>query len=257
VPFTFSHPAAVLPLPRWVPALPLTALVIGSMAPDAEYYLPFAPVPRRLTHSFVGVATADLALGLGILVTVQLVLAAPLAALLPRPWAAQVRGWGRAGVPRTARQAAFIVVALMLGALTHVSWDAFTHVNGQVVEHAPALRTRIGHYPVFQWLQLLSSLFGLAVVAVVLARRPWWGFPGLSPAERAEWRSRHWVLRLVPLVVALSAVAVAVERGQRAAGDTRGLRFLVITGAGEGLVVALGVWALAFWVARSWVRRAG
>jgi hypothetical protein len=57
--------------------------------------------------------------------------------------------------------------------------------------------------------------------------------------------------------VVLSAVAVAIERGQRAAGDTRGLRFLVITGAGEGLVVALGAWALAFWVARSFVRRLG
>src|SRR5207344_758274 len=114
----------VLPLPRWVPALPLTALVIGSMAPDAEYYLPFAPVPRRLTHSFVGVPTVDVALGLGVLVLVQVVLAAPLAALLPRPWGDRVRAWGRRGVPRSTGQAALVLLALAVGAFTHVAWDA-------------------------------------------------------------------------------------------------------------------------------------
>ena len=257
MPFTLSHPAAVLPLPRWVPALPLTALVIGSMAPDAEYYLPFAPVPRRLTHSFVGVPSVDLLLGLGILITVQLILAAPLAALLPRPWGDRVRAWGRGGVPRSIRQAALILLALVVGAFTHVAWDAFTHVNGQVVEHAPGLRHQFGHYPAFQWLQLLSSVFGLTVIAIVLVRHRWWGFAGLSSAERADWRSRNWVLRLVPVAVLLSAVLVAVQRGQRATGDTRGLRFLVITGAGEGLVVALGLYALAYWVSRPWSRQPG
>ncbi|MDQ7908342.1 DUF4184 family protein [Phytohabitans sp. ZYX-F-186] len=38
MPFTGSHPAAVLPLVRW--GLPPAALVIGSMVPDLPYYLP-------------------------------------------------------------------------------------------------------------------------------------------------------------------------------------------------------------------------
>ena len=72
MPFTLSHPAAVLPLRTRAPALPFTALVIGSMTPDAEYYLPFEPFPRRLTHAFVGVPTVDLVLGIAMLVAVQL-----------------------------------------------------------------------------------------------------------------------------------------------------------------------------------------
>jgi Domain of unknown function (DUF4184) len=100
VPFTLSHPAAVLPLRTWTPALPFTALVIGSMTPDAEYYLPFEPFPRRMTHAFVGVPTVDLVLGLATLVTVQLILAAPLAALLPEVWGGIGCAPGDAPAPR-------------------------------------------------------------------------------------------------------------------------------------------------------------
>jgi len=50
VPFTGSHPAAVLPFFRvLVPA----ALVIGSMVPDLPYYLP-SPVPGSVTHTATG-----------------------------------------------------------------------------------------------------------------------------------------------------------------------------------------------------------
>lgn len=38
MPFTGSHPAAVLPLLRW--GLIPSALVIGSMSPDLGYFLP-------------------------------------------------------------------------------------------------------------------------------------------------------------------------------------------------------------------------
>jgi Domain of unknown function (DUF4184) len=248
VPFTLSHPAAVLPLRTWTPALPFTALVIGSMTPDAEYYLPFEPFPRRLTHAFVGVPTVDLVIGIVTLVLVQLILAAPLAALLPEVWGERVRAWGRTGIPRSARAAALTVVALIVGSATHVIWDSFTHINGQVVEHVPALRDQVGRYPVFQWLQLLSSVFGLVVIGVSLWRHRCWGFASLSAADRLAWRQRGWLVRAVPVLLVLSAVAFSVYRAHEFDRGAQGLRFLVITGAGEGLLIALGVWAVAYWV---------
>ena len=248
MPFTLSHPAAVLPLRTRTPALPFTALVIGSMTPDAEYYLPFEPFPRRLTHAFVGVISADLVIGIAVLVAVQIVLAAPLAALLPEAWGARVRAWGRGGVPRSVTAAALTIAALIIGSATHVVWDAFTHINGQVVEHVPVLRHQIGRYPVFQWLQLLSSVFGLVCIGVSLWRHRWWGFAPLSDADRRAWHRRGWVVRTVPVLLVLSAVGFAVHRAHQADGDSRGFRFMVITGAGEGLLIALGVWALAYWV---------
>jgi Domain of unknown function (DUF4184) len=251
VPFTLSHPAAVLPLRTWTPALPFTALVIGSMAPDAEYYLPFEPFPRHLTHAFVGVPTVDLIIGLVTLIAVRLVLAAPVAALVPRPWSDRIRDWGRAGVPRGGRQALLVVVALIVGSATHVGWDAFTHINGQVVVHVTALRDQAGHYPIYQWLQLASSVFGLVVIGISLWRHRWWGFEALSPEEREAWAARSRLVRAVPLLVVLAGVVFAVYRGHRAAGAPQGMRFLVITGAGEGLLIAVGIWAVAYWAASS------
>ena len=40
MPFTLSHPLAVVPLRRWCPArLNFAALVIGSMSPDFGYFI--------------------------------------------------------------------------------------------------------------------------------------------------------------------------------------------------------------------------
>jgi hypothetical protein len=59
VPYPFAHPAAVLPLARFgVPS----ALVIGSVAPDLWYLLPF--IDRAQTHSLSGVLAFCLPAGL-------------------------------------------------------------------------------------------------------------------------------------------------------------------------------------------------
>src|SRR3954463_4591962 len=59
VPFTGSHPAAILPFLRT--PLPASALVIGSMAPDLPYYLPFQP--GLYTHTPQAIVTTDVLLG--------------------------------------------------------------------------------------------------------------------------------------------------------------------------------------------------
>ncbi|MFI7588439.1 DUF4184 family protein [Spongisporangium articulatum] len=69
MPFTGSHPAAVVPLlvsGRFRGWLAPTALVIGSMSPDLPYYLPppAHEVPVAWTHSGAGVVGLDLVTGL-------------------------------------------------------------------------------------------------------------------------------------------------------------------------------------------------
>jgi hypothetical protein len=60
MPFTGSHPAAVLPLIGT--PLPSSALVIGSMSPDLPYYLPLTTASWP-THTAVGIVGIDLLLG--------------------------------------------------------------------------------------------------------------------------------------------------------------------------------------------------
>jgi len=84
MPFTLSHPAAVMPLRR-IRFLEPLALVIGSMLPDVPYFLPGALANRfGETHTLRGSIVTDLPLGVLLLVIVLLV-RHPLVALLSEP----------------------------------------------------------------------------------------------------------------------------------------------------------------------------
>src|SRR6188768_3414024 len=64
MPFTFSHPAIILPLtclPRkW---FSLTGLVIGSLTPDFEYFLRMK-IQGHYSHTISGIFCFDLPLGI-------------------------------------------------------------------------------------------------------------------------------------------------------------------------------------------------
>lgn len=168
MPVTIAHPAAVLPL-RGL-GLPLSAMVIGSMAPDL-------PVFTRswhtygFTHSAIGVVTVDLAMTLLLLVF----------------W----DRWGRDALVDTApavvrdrlpahaalcRRAWFLAPpAAVLGSVTHVVWDAFTHEGRWGVRLVPWLQEVHGPMRGEQWAQHGTSVLGLLVIGLVLLgmlRRP-------------------------------------------------------------------------------------
>jgi hypothetical protein len=157
VPFTLSHAAAVLPAVRGdgsgrgrlVPAV----LVAGSFAPDMTYFaasvvsggMEFGAV----THSFTGVFTVDVLIA-WVLVGVWLALREPLVALLPRAAQGRVAALVRCGTPP--RKASFALafrwyVCAVLGALTHVVWDAFTHAGRWGVQLFPVLGRPMGAAP--------------------------------------------------------------------------------------------------------------
>lgn len=59
MPFTFAHPAAVLPLGvKKTKYIDFTALVIGSMAPDFEYFIHFKPY-QEYGHTIFEITLLD------------------------------------------------------------------------------------------------------------------------------------------------------------------------------------------------------
>lgn len=173
MPFTGAHPAVILPLART--AVPLSALAIGSMVPDLPFYAP-TPYSVRLSHRFLGVITVDLAAGL-VLVVVWLLVLRPFAAIyLPQV------GVRRLHRPPQARPG-WIVGGLLIGSLTHVVWDAFTHGDGWGVGLVPVLDDRIGALPAYEWMQYLSGVSGLATIGWWLHRR---GRTGTGPVDTSE-----------------------------------------------------------------------
>ncbi|MFH8682662.1 DUF4184 family protein [Streptomyces lydicus] len=173
MPFTLSHVAAVLPAVRRTGTargpLVASALVAGSLAPDMTYYadsvVPGGMAFGAVTHSLWGVLTVD------VLVTVALVggwllLREPVLALLPAAWRGRVYGLvrGRRWQPRSVSEfgalAGRFVLSAVLGAATHVVWDAFTHPGRWGTRLVPGLGGTAGGLPVSTYLQ-----YGTSVVA--------------------------------------------------------------------------------------------
>jgi hypothetical protein len=202
VPFTGSHPAAVLPFLRT--PLPASALVIGSMAPDLPFYL---PLPQWYpTHTWLAGLTTDLLLGLLAWALWHGLLAGPALATAPAALRGRLEGRvapGLAGRLASVRRVVLLVVALLLGTATHLAWDEFTHAGRWGAEHIPALAESWGPLPGYRWLQYASSVVGLAVLLVWFVR--WWRRTPAVPTRTDP--AARWVW---PLLVVLGLVAGAV-----------------------------------------------
>jgi hypothetical protein len=165
VPFTISHAAAVLPLQRvGQHRLPLTALMIGSMAPDFGYFFSFE-ASRQLTHSFSGLLIFSLPAGLAVWLFYVALLEKATITLLSDRWHTRFAHTDALTLPLILRAC----VAILLGALTHILWDAFTHRGTFVTDAVPALLAPtpgVAWLPVYHLLHGLSSVVGLVLLAI-------------------------------------------------------------------------------------------
>jgi len=166
VPFTVSHAAAVLPLQKFGKhKLPLTALMIGSMAPDFGYFFSHE-ASRALTHSFMGLFVFALPAGLLVWLFYVAVLEKATITLLSDRWHTRFAHTDALTLPLVGRAA----IAVLLGAVTHIVWDAFTHRGTFVTETFAVLR---GPTPGFSWLPIYHLLHGLSSVVGLVILMIW------------------------------------------------------------------------------------
>ncbi|MBT2445186.1 DUF4184 family protein [Streptomyces sp. ISL-36] len=174
MPFTLSHAAAVLPgLRRDGTArgpLIASALVAGSFSPDMTYFaataIPEAMVFGDVTHSALGIVTVDVLITAA-LVAVWLMAREPLMALLPARWRGRVYGFVRGRSWRGRRApalAAWFAVSAALGAVTHVAWDSFTHLDRWGTRSVPFLGEIVAGFPVYLYLQYGGSALALGLL---------------------------------------------------------------------------------------------
>jgi preprotein translocase subunit SecG len=176
MPFTFAHPAAVLPLRGRFKSLQTVPLIVGSVAPDLPYFIPVRfNRPVLDTHTFQGVFWFDLPIGMAVLLF-GFVFRRPLTALLsPRARALCLQSVQHfRDQPMHWIWAPF---AIIVGAWTHLLWDSFTHDNGWVVKRVAALSAPItlgGWYTgsVCHVLQYVSSIAGLLILWIWFRRLP-------------------------------------------------------------------------------------
>lgn len=174
MPFMLVHPAAALPFYRRLGRYGvLSALIIGSLTPDMHYFLPLA-VSRSAAHSVSGLIWFCWPVGIALYLLFHLLLKQPLALLLPRVIATRVAPWLHPGRLPDASWSA-VSMSLLVGAVTHIAWDAFTHRHGPVVVALPILRSiwfTLGNYPLagYAILQQASNVVGFALLGTWLWR---------------------------------------------------------------------------------------
>ncbi|KUG08775.1 hypothetical protein ASU33_11625 [Solirubrum puertoriconensis] len=200
-----------MPLVR-VFRLPLSALAVGSLSPDLIYFMELKAT-GNIGHTLPGLFSFCLPAGMVVLWLWHR-LAKPAAVALLPPWVRE-RTLFVAHEPfcfGPGLRMLQVAVAILLGAVTHIVWDAFTHVDGWVAERIPFFQRVVpfpgfGTMPVYKLGQLASTALG----AILLA---WWAWqwvvrqPAYSTTVPKLQHRRAWVTGLV-VMAATSAVLYA------------------------------------------------
>ncbi|MQY05769.1 DUF4184 family protein [Actinomadura macrotermitis] len=247
MPFTLSHPAAVIPLARG--RLVPSALVVGSVVPDVPYFFGLGGL-RGATHVPWGMVTVDLGLGLGLFAAFHLLWKRPLLALTPA-WAHARLAGPAAGFRRP--MLPWVVPSILVGTGTHLFWDAFTHQRHSFAGALPWLvTTSWGGLALNRWLQYASGVIGAVVVVGWLVRwarsAPAVAVPSGRLPGRAAWAVAGWLTAATGAGVLLGAITLINQQ------DVPRTFHMTLASAVEGgiaaFALALSMYGLA-WTALS------
>ena len=177
MPFTFSHPAIVLPvtyLPKkWYS---LSGLIIGSMTPDFEYFIRMKDY-SKYSHTWDGLFWFDLPLGLILIFIFHNVVRDILIGYLP--FSLNIRfssfakfNWNKYFL----RNIIVVLISLIVGIASHIFWDSFTHANGYFFHSIPFFEAPVSilnhRVDGANILQYVSSVIGGIVMLLAVFKLP-------------------------------------------------------------------------------------
>lgn len=220
MPFTFSHPAAVLPLAylpkKW---LSFTGLVIGSITPDFEYFMKLRQ-NSSFSHTWGGVFWFDL----------------PLALFLTYLFNNLVRDELFNNVPvflnkrfsrfkhcdrdlNKAKDLAIVIISLLIGITSHIVWDKLTHKSIQLVDD------QMEYYTV---LWDANSVIGALIIGFTI-----WKMPKGAISKKTN---------ILPFwIVVVTTIAILLIIYSYYADNIRNLAIASISGFLVGLIIASAV----------------
>lgn len=168
MPFTLAHAAAAIPFQRT--RLIPSALVIGCFSPDFEYFIRLGP-KGIFGHTFPGLFAFDLPVSVLVWWLFHAYAKEPILAWLPADIRQRVPSSSPLSSLRNAREIVLILISIIIGAATHILWDAFTHRSFWPYDHWSFLRRAfrlpvVGPLRSYTILQHLSTLVGLIVLLI-------------------------------------------------------------------------------------------
>ncbi len=173
MPFTLTHPAVAAPLARH--GLILSAVAVGSMAPDFEYYLRLS-FDSRWSHTLAAIPVFTLPASLIGLWVFHAWLKVPLLRLLPPAHRQRLAPFSGPFAFGLWRRFVLLTLSCLAGIATHLLFDAFTHEEGFVVQQCPLLHAPAVQMPVYTVTLCEAFQFGLTflfLAAIGLQYRRW------------------------------------------------------------------------------------
>jgi len=212
MPFTLSHSAAVLPFlrSRYFSA---TGLVVGTMAPDFEYFFRMN-IQGIYGHTLLGIFYFDIPVSLMLAILFHGIVKKNLIDNLPYFLQSRFREARTIDFGSYLKDHKLIfILSVILGTITHIVWDGFTHDRQFFVKALPLIykgRTVdfLGaHYPLWYVLQQVSTLIGLMILAVFVFK--------MKPQQGQLYKPVAWYWIMLILVIA----AITWVRMQSVHGD--------------------------------------
>jgi hypothetical protein len=209
MPFTVSHVAAAIPFQRT--RLITSALVIGCMVPDFEYFIRFTP-GGGFGHTLPGIFLLDLPLALMTLWLFHVYAKEPLYTWLPQSVRRRIR-LGPALFPaRNLAGFALVVLSILIGIATHILWDCFTHKRLWLYPHWQFLH-RTAQVPLYGPLEYARIIEHVSSVVGLLILLVWfWHWFRSTPVDPDPARSSRTNSRAALFVVCAVALAAAALR---------------------------------------------
>lgn len=169
MPFTAAHPAIIIHIvdKRHRLLFP-SAMIIGTMAPDFEYFIHLRPL-STIGHTPWGFILLNLPMALAVYFLWDKIIRRSFLGHLPEYLQASLNPLETMDNRLTSAKQLFIfAINALFGMMTHVLWDSFTHDGGHMVSRVPLLSARFLDIPVFKYLQHGSTLLGFLWMAIFL-----------------------------------------------------------------------------------------
>lgn len=197
MPFTFAHPAVVLPFnlakKRWVS---ITGLMVGSVVPDFESFI-MLKSQSKYSHTLAGMLWLDLPLAIVVCFVVHSLVKNPFINNLPAPLQRkfiryQSFGWNR----YFKRHWKNIFVCIIIGEASHLFLDSFTAQEGYFVQKINFLHKMIPYENRFMAvnsvLHYIISLLGILVLIYAI-----WQLPSGYKLRIRKPVSWYWIILLL------------------------------------------------------------
>lgn len=203
MPFTFSHPAIILPL-NYLPKkwFSMTGLIIGSLTPDFEYFIRMK-IKSEYSHTIEGIFWFDLPLGILIAFIFHNIIRNSLYDNLPlflksRLSVFKQLNWNYYFV----KNWIIVIISIIIGAFSHIFWDSFTHFDGYFVKKIPILSKTVAlnsiDVPIVKILQHSSTIIGAFIIGFSIFKIP------IHNTEKQNINLKYWSTIIVLIIIIIS-----------------------------------------------------